>query len=222
MTVACRDCDTVFVDNALFCEHCGARRYPDLTRPTALATPDPEPAPDPWVPHALRFIGVGALLAVAWTTFILGLLWRMHALSVTGYRKRDVVWLWVPLIGWVADARTLWRYTARDAYWTPRDDRPSHVLEGWARPVAIGAGWVALPALAVGSIVAAANDGDLDCVADEVGETMDAQDEFTFGNLGDAIDGALERCDVDLDLGGDGPEPPPAPTAPTAPRPPSP
>jgi hypothetical protein len=114
-----------------------------------------------------------------------------------------VLWLWVPVVGWIADARTLWRYTAREAYWTPRDDRPSHVLDGWARPVAIGAGWVAIPMLAAGGIVSAANDSDFDCVADDVGATMDAQDEFTFGNLGDAVDQALERCDIDIDFDGE-------------------
>jgi hypothetical protein len=205
VAASCRACDEPFLDNALFCEHCGATRYPSLTRPSAPATsePDTEPVRDPWMPHALRFIGVGALLAVAWMTFIVGLVWRMHALSVSGYRKRDVLWLWVPVVGWIADARTLWRYTAREAYWTPRDDRPSHVLDGWARPVAIGAGWVALPMLAAGGIVTAANDSDFDCVADDVGATMDAQDEFTFGNLGDAVDQALERCDIDIDFDGE-------------------
>lgn len=197
--VACRECDAPFVDHALFCERCGATRFPNLTRPSAVATVEPEAVPDPWVPHALRFVGVAALLAVAWMTFVLGLLWRMHLLSVTGYRKRDVLWLWVPVVGWIGDARTLWRYTARDEYWTPRDDRPSHVLDGWARPVAIGAGWLALPALAAGGIAAAVNDTDFECVAEDVEARMDAESEFTFGNLGDAIDGALERCDVDLD-----------------------
>ena len=206
MAVECRQCERpLSADNALFCLHCGATQYPDLVRPSAVAVPEPEPVFDPWLPHALRFIGVGALLAVAWLTFILGLLWRMHALSVSGYRKRDVLWLWVPVVGWIADARTLWRYTARSAYWTPRDDRPSDVLDGWARPVAIGAGWVAIPLLAAGGIAAAVNDSELDCVADEVQATMDAEDEFSFGNLGDAVDGALERCDVEVDFDDDAP-----------------
>jgi hypothetical protein len=205
VAVACRACDEPFVGSALFCEHCGATRYPSLTRSAAPAVVEPEPVSDPWFLHALRFVGVGALLAVAWMTFILGLLWRMHALSVSGYRKRDVLWLWVPVVGWIGDARTLWRYTAREVYWTPRDDRPSHVLDGWARPVAIGAGWVALPMLAAGGVVAAVTDSTFDCVADDVGATLEAQDEFTFGNLGDALDTAFERCDVDLDIGNDEP-----------------
>jgi hypothetical protein len=204
VAVACRDCEEPFLGNELFCEHCGTMRYPDLTRPTALATPEPEPVVDPWVPHALRFVGVGALLTVAWMTFILGLVWRMHLLSVTGYRKRDVLWLWVPVVGWIADARTLWRYTARDEYWTPRDDRPSHVLDGWARPAAITAGWLAVPALAVGGILASIDDDPFECVADDVEATMEAEEEFTFGNLGDAVDEALERCEVDVDFGGNG------------------
>ena len=201
MAVACRECEQSLADNALFCLHCGTTQYPDLVRPSAVAVPDPEPVDDPWFLHALRFTGVGLLLLVAWMTFVLGLIWRMHMFSVTGYRKRDVLWEWVPIVGWIAETKTLWRYTARDAYWTPRDDRPSHVLDGWARPVAIGAGWLALPMLAAGGIAAAVNDSDFDCVADEVQATMDDQDSFTFGRLGDAIDGALDRCDVDVDFG---------------------
>ena len=202
MAVACRECERQLADKALFCLQCGATQYPDLVRRSSVAVP--ETVDDPWSLHVLRFIGVGLLLLVAWMTFILGLVWRMHALNVTGYRKRDVLWLWVPVIGWVADSRSLWRYTAREAYWTPREDRPSHVLDGWARPVAIGAGWLALPALAAGGIAAAVNDSELDCVADEVQERMEAEDSFTFGRLGDAIDGALERCDVEIDVGDDG------------------
>ena len=204
MAVACRECERPLADNALFCLQCGATQYPDLVRRSSVAVPEPEPVDDPWWPHALRFVGVGLLLVVAWMTFIVGLVWRMHALSATGYRKRDVLWLWVPVIGWVADSRSLWRYTAREAYWTPREDRPSHVLDGWARPVTIGAGWLALPALAAGGIVAAVNDPELDCVADEVQEQMEDEDSFTFGRLGDAIDGGLERCDVEIDFGDDG------------------
>ena len=203
MAVACRECERQLADNALFCLQCGATQYPDLVRRSSVVVPEPEPVEDPWWPHLLRFIGVGLLLVVAWMTFILGLVWRMHALSVTGYRKRDVLWLWVPVIGWIADSRSLWRYTSREAYWTPREDRPSRVLDGWARPVAIGAGWLALPVLATGGIVAAINDSDVDCVADEVEERMEAEESFTFGRLGDAIDGALERCDVEIDLGDD-------------------
>ena len=209
MTVACRQCDEQIVDNALFCGHCGATQHPELFRPTAVAARDPEPVADPWFLHALRFIGVAVLLSLAWLTFILGLLWRMRMLNVTGYRRADVLWIWVPGIGWVLGARTLWRYTAREAYWQPRDDRPSHVLEGPNRPLAIGAGWLAVPVIAAGAAVAWVDD-DGRCVVEEVRERMDAAGEFSFGDLGDAIDGALERCDIDVDFDGD-PEPAPTP-----------
>lgn len=205
MAVACRECERQLADNALFCLHCGTMQYPDLVRRSAVAVPEPEPADDPWLLHALRFIGVGLLLVLAWMTLILGLVWRMRIFTVTGYRKRDVLWQWVPVIGTIADTRTLWRYTARDEYWTPRDDRPSEILDGWARPVAIGLGWLTVPVLAAGAIVVAVNADDGDCVADEVQETMEAEDSFTFGRLGDAIDRALERCDIEIDFGDDGP-----------------
>ena len=122
MPVACRDCEQQVVDNALFCEHCGAIQHPVLRQSTEVVAPEPEPVHDGWFGHALRFIGVGLLLVVAWATFVLGLLWRMRIFDVTGYRKRDVLWIWVPFVGWVADARSLWRYTAKDAYWEPRSE----------------------------------------------------------------------------------------------------
>jgi len=202
VTVACRECSRELANNALFCLHCGTTQYPDLVRPSAVAVPEPEPVRDPWLLHALRFIGVGLLLVLAWTTFILGLLWRMRMFTVTGYRKRDVLWEWVPIIGTIAETRTLWRYTAREVYWEPREDRPSQVLDGWARPLAIGAGWLTVPLFAAGAALAADNGDDYQCVSDQVQEQMDAEDSFTFGRLGDAIDGALDQCDVNIDFGG--------------------
>jgi hypothetical protein len=127
----------------------------------------------------------------------------MHILNVTGYRKRDVLWSAVPIVGTIVETKSMWRYTAREVYWNGRHDRPSDVLHGWARPVAIAGGWLMVPAFAVGGAIAVATDDDFGCVADDVQETMDAQDDFSFGNLGDAIDGALERCDVDIDFDGD-------------------
>lgn len=199
MAVACRACERDIADNALFCLYCGTTQYPDLVRRSTVDVA-PEPVDDPWLPHALRFAGVGLLLLVAWLTFILGLLWRMHIFTVTGYRRRDVLWEWVPIIGTIAETRSLWRYTARDVYWTPRDDRPSEVLDGWARPVAIGMGWLALPVVAAGSVVVAINGDDGECVADELEQRMDGED-FTFERFGAAFDRALERCDVEIDFG---------------------
>lgn len=201
MTVACRTCERQLADNALFCLHCGTTQYPDLFRPSAVAVP--EPVEDPWGLHAVRFVGVGLLLVLAWATFILGLVWRMRIFDVTGYRKRDVLWEWVPLVGTAAAARTLWRYTAREVYWEPREDRPSEVLDGMARPLAIGLGWLTLPVFAAGAAVVAVNGDDGECVADDVQEELEGEP-FTFGGLGDAIDGALERCDVEIDFDGDG------------------
>lgn len=204
MAVACRSCEQEIADNALFCVYCGTTQYPDLVRRSTVDVPASEPVLDPWFPHALRFCGVGILLVLAWMTFILGLLWRMRIFSATGYRRRDVLWEWVPIIGTIAETRSLWRYTAREVYWTPRDDRPSEILDGWARPAAIGLGWLAVPVVAAGASVVAINGDDGECVADEVQQTMEDEDAFTFGGLGDAIDGALERCDVQLDFGDDG------------------
>ena len=201
MAVECRSCEEQIADNALFCIYCGTTQHPDLFRRTTVDVAANEQVDDPWLPHALRLCGVGLLLVLAWMTFILGLLWRMHIFTVTGYRKRDVLWMWVPIIGTVAQTRSLWRYTARDVYWTPRDDRPSEILDGWARPVAIGAGWLAVPVLAAGASFAAINGEDGECVADELEQRIETEDGFTFEQLGEAFDGALERCDVDIDFG---------------------
>lgn len=197
MAVECRECEASIVDNALFCEHCGATQYPDLTRPSAVAVPE-HGTSDPWVPHLLRTVGTGMLLALAWMTFVLGLLWRMHILDVTGYRKRDVLWLWVPIVGTVGEVRTLWRYTARDVYWEPRDDRPSATLQNRSVPVW---GWIAggaAAAIGVGAWVA--YDPEIHCVGDRVRAEMEGveEDEFRFGELGDALDEAFEECDVDF------------------------
>lgn len=205
MAVGCRSCEREIADNALFCVYCGTTQHPDLFRRSTVDVPAAEPVQDPWFPHALRFCGVGLLLVLAWMTLVLGLLWRMHIFTVTGYRKRDVLWEWVPIIGTIAETRSLWRYTARDVYWTPREDRPSAILDGWARPVAIGVGWLALPVIAAGAGVAAINGDDGACVADALEQRMKAEDGFTFERFGAAFDRALERCDVEIDFGDDGP-----------------
>lgn len=115
--------------------------------PPPSATPEMSavsPADDRWIGHFLRLLGV--LWLVGLSMFLLvGFFWLAHIFNRTGHRRRDLLWLLVPVVGVVLEYRALWRYTARSAYWTPRADRSSDLLRGWQRPWAIGTGWAVGP-----------------------------------------------------------------------------
>lgn len=99
------------------------------------------PLPDPGFRHFLRFFGVLVLLQLSFL-FIVGLVWLMFILSQVGYRKRDVLLTFIPIYGEVVLVRTVWRYTARNAYWSPHPGRPSHPLaHRWVVPLSV-AGWL--------------------------------------------------------------------------------
>lgn len=138
----CRQCASPVVETDLFCATCGTPRL------TQAPLQD-----DPGFGHLLRFVGVGMALGVS-SWFVIGIFWQAHILSRTGYRKRDLLLLFVPGYGSYVSVVTLWRYTALEPYWTPRDDRPSDVLRGWQRPAAIAAGWVLVPLMILATIVA--------------------------------------------------------------------
>ena len=91
------------------------------TTPTSTATPDPG------FMHFLRFLAISFLMS-ALSVLLIGLIWFVIALSVTGRRKRDVLMLLIPVWGVVVNIQTVWRYTAKNVYWSPRDDRPSKSL----------------------------------------------------------------------------------------------
>lgn len=77
--------------------------------------------------HFLRFLGISFLMS-ALSVLLIGLIWFIVALSVTGRRKRDVLMLLIPIWGVVVNIQTVWRYTAKNVYWSPRADRPSKSL----------------------------------------------------------------------------------------------
>jgi hypothetical protein len=52
----------------------------------------------------------------------------MFALSATGRRKRDILFFLIPIWGTVVQIQTSWRYSAKNVYWSVRDDRPSKAL----------------------------------------------------------------------------------------------
>ena len=101
---------------------------------------------DGWFGHFLRFAGALTLVIIGHMA-IVGLLWSAGILNRTGYRRRDVVLLLVPIIGSVLVVITVWRYTAKSAYWSGRADAPSQPLSASMRPTVIGGGWVALAGL---------------------------------------------------------------------------
>jgi hypothetical protein len=109
----------------------------------------PPARPDNWLAHLFRFLGVSLLAGIAWYV-VAGIVWTVHVLTRTGYRARDLLLLFVPVVGTVVHAKAFWRYTARHVYWAPRPDLPPDVLRGWQRPVAVAGGWVLGPAVIAG------------------------------------------------------------------------
>ena len=77
--------------------------------------------------HLLRFLGVWLLMAMLFYV-IVGYVWMMFALSATGRRKRDILMLLIPVWGTVVGVQTMWRYTAKNVYWSARPDRVSKSL----------------------------------------------------------------------------------------------
>lgn len=101
--------------------------------------------------HFVRYLGISMLLSLA-NAAVVGIIWTLVILTRTGYRKRDYLLLLVPVVGWIVGVRAIWRYTAKQMYWTPRDDRPSAPMPNGGHPalVALGYGsFVGLIALAV-------------------------------------------------------------------------
>lgn len=145
----CRTCGKRLDETDVLCPFCGTPRAVD-SHTQAEPLQD-----DPGFAHFLRMAGVGMSVAMAcW--IVVGLFWYGHIMSKTGYRKRDLLLLSVPVYGSYLAVVVMWRYTARDVYWTPRDDRPSEVLHGRNRPAAIALGWVLFPIFTAGIIVMAA------------------------------------------------------------------
>lgn len=82
---------------------------------------------DPGFMHFVRFFFITLLMTIL-SYVVVGLIWQMIALSKTGRRKRDILMFLIPIWGFVVGIQTGWRYTAKNVYWSPRDDRPSSSL----------------------------------------------------------------------------------------------
>ncbi len=108
---------------------------------------------DPGFQHWLRWLGVyGSVLFSC--LFFVGFVLVGWMFDRTGYRKRDVLLLFVPFVNANVLWRSLWRYTARSVYWSPRKDRESRPLQKPQRPVLIGAGFAVWYLLIGGAIAA--------------------------------------------------------------------
>lgn len=77
--------------------------------------------------HFLRFLLVWFLMGLS-CLFVVGIVWVMIALSNTGRRKRDILMFYIPVWGAIVQIQTLWRYSAKNVYWSVRTDRGSKSL----------------------------------------------------------------------------------------------
>jgi hypothetical protein len=82
---------------------------------------------DNWLVHFLRYMVIGLVMGLS-MLLIVGIFWLATAMSSTGRRKRDILMLFIPLWGTIVQVQTLWRYTAKNVYWSVRADRPSKSL----------------------------------------------------------------------------------------------
>lgn len=121
---------------------------------TVAEPPTGETADSTWR-HVGRYLGASFAVGLAMVVLV-GLFWQARILARTGYRRRDLLLLLVPLVNVIVPTRSLWRYTARDVYWSARSDRPSSVQPtGQRRPVIWG-GWRVYTAVLTLSVLAGA------------------------------------------------------------------
>jgi hypothetical protein len=83
--------------------------------------------PDPTVRHLVRYLLVCMALSLTGAVLV-GVVWNMRMVGCTGRRKRDWFMLLVPVWGQIVVVQTVWRYTAKNVYWSARVDRPSRSL----------------------------------------------------------------------------------------------
>lgn len=115
-------------------------------------------AADPFLLHLLRHLGVwlafqvlvlgGWMLgqpAVVIAGIVAAGIAASGVLTATGYRRRDLVLLVVPVVSLVVGHRCVWRYTSRYVYWEHSPQSRSG-RRSW-RPAAIALGWIGFPVL---------------------------------------------------------------------------
>ena len=121
-----------------------------------VPSPLPSRTADPYLGHLVRHLGVWlgfqVLVFTGWflnepVTGAVGvaaaIAWALRVLVSTGYRRRDVILLAVPIVSLVVGHRCVWRYTARHAYWDA--DASGRLPAKRSLAVAVAFGWVGLP-----------------------------------------------------------------------------
>ena len=96
--------------------------------------PSGPPRP-PWKPdygfvHFLRFMFVFIALELASLVCFLGIVWYGFMLRATGRRARDLLLALIPIWNVIQLVQTLWRYSAKNVYWSTRSDLTSKPLFG--------------------------------------------------------------------------------------------
>jgi len=77
--------------------------------------------------HFLRFLLIWFAMAALFYV-IVGFVWLAFALAATGRRKRDLLMMFIPVWSTVVFIQTVWRYTAKNVYWSVRPDTISKSL----------------------------------------------------------------------------------------------
>jgi hypothetical protein len=80
--------------------------------------------------HFGWFLLVAIMVSLLFYVIVGWILVPLLVFRRTGYRARDVLWLFVPIWGAVVEIRTIWRWADRRVYWTPRPDLWSKPLFG--------------------------------------------------------------------------------------------
>ena len=83
--------------------------------------------PDNGFVHLLRFLFIWILMTLS-CYILIGFIWVMISLSSTGRRKRDILMYLIPVWGTIVQVQTVWRYSAKNVYWSIRRDRGSQSL----------------------------------------------------------------------------------------------
>ena len=96
-----------------------------VTGSDKLMRPPAPLRPDNWLAHFLLFLLI-SMSMIALASLLVGFVWLAFAMGATGRRKRDILMMPIPIWGTIVFIQTVWRYTAKNVYWSVRADRVSN------------------------------------------------------------------------------------------------